>query len=61
MKTIPCSDRVYYRDLSNEEVQAIKNDLSLYHSMFHAADHPCCLKFLGIPFQHSQEKELKLR
>ena len=63
MKTIPCSDRVYYRDLSNEEVQAIKNDLFLYHSMLHTAYHLCCLKFQGIPFsfQHSLEKELKLR
>ena len=63
MKTVPCSDRVYYRDLPDEEVQAIKNDLFLYHSMLQPAYHLCCLKFQGIPFsfQHSLEKELKLR
>ena len=63
MKTIPYSDRVYYRDLSTDEVQAIENDLFLYHSMLQPAYHLCCLKFRGIPFsfQHSLEKELKLR
>ena len=35
MKTITCSDRVYYDELLPEEAQAIRQDILLYHSILH--------------------------
>ncbi len=35
MKTITCSDRVYYDELLHEEAQAIRQDILLYHSILH--------------------------
>ena len=35
MKTITCSDRIYYDELLPEESQAIRQDILLYHSILH--------------------------
>lgn len=37
MKCLCYSNRFYYKDLSSEDVVAIKNDLLLYNSMLHTA------------------------
>ncbi len=62
LKRFSCSVRDFSHDLSNEEVQVLKIDLSFY-SILQTAYHPSYLKSQGIPFsfQHFQEKELKFR
>ena len=35
MKTITCSDRIYYDELLPEEAQAIRQDIQLVHSILH--------------------------
>ena len=37
MKTIACSDRIYYDELLHEEAQAIRQDIQLVHSILHTA------------------------
>lgn len=37
MKCISLSDRVYYKNLNEEFVSALKADMSLYNSMVHKA------------------------
>ena len=63
MKTITCSDRVYYDELLPEEAQAIRQDSLLYHSILHTAYRNLTLKARGIPFtfEESLHKELKRR
>ncbi len=50
MKTITCSNRIYYSELSSEEANALHQDIQLYHAMMHTAYHLLCLKSQGIPF-----------
>ena len=50
MKTITCSDRVYYDELLPEEAQAIRQDIQLVHSILHTAYRYLTLKARGIPF-----------
>ena len=63
MKTITCSDRIYYDELLPEEAQAIRQDIQLYHSILHTAYRYLTLKARGIPFpfEESLQKELKRR
>ena len=63
MKTITCSDRVYYDELLPEEAQAIRQDIQLVHSILHTAYRYLTLKARGIPFpfEESLHKELKRR
>ena len=63
MKTITCSNRIYYSELSSEEANALHQDIQLYHAMMHTAYHLLCLKSQGIPFpfENSLEKEMKRR
>ena len=39
MKTITCSNRIYYSELSSEEANALHQDIQLYHAMMHTAYH----------------------
>ena len=59
MKTITCSNRIYYSELSSEEANALHQDIQLYHAMMHTAYHLLWLKSQGIPFpfENSLEKE----
>ncbi len=47
MKTITCSDRIYYDELLPEEAQAIRQDILLYHSILHTAYRYLTLKARG--------------
>ena len=61
MKTITCSDRIYYDELLPEEAQALRQDILLYHSILHTTYRYLTLKDWGIPlpFEESLQKELK--
>ena len=63
MKTITCSDRIYYDELLPEEAQAIRQDIQLVHSILHTTYRLLTLKARGIPFpfEESLHKELKRR
>ena len=49
MKTITCSDRIYYDELLPEEAQAIRQDIQLVHSILHTTYRYLTLKARGIP------------
>ena len=63
MKTITCSDRIYYDELLPEEAQAIRQDIQLVHSILHTTYRYLTLKARGIPlpFEESLHKEFKRR
>ena len=62
MKTITCSDRIYYDELLPEEAQAIRQDIQLVHSILHTAYRYLTLKpGNSFPFEESLHKELKRR
>ena len=63
MKTITCSDRIYYDELLPEEAQAIRQDIQLVHSILHTTYRLLTLKARGIPFPFEEllHKELKQR
>ena len=50
MKTITCSDRVYYDELLPEEAQAIRQDILLYHLILHATYRYLTLKPGEFPY-----------
>ena len=37
MKTVTLSNRFYYRELNEQDAQAIKNDILLYNQILHKA------------------------
>ena len=60
MKTVTLSNRFYYRELDEQDAQAIKNDILLYNQMLHKAYKYLTLKFQGIPWNfESLQKEIK--
>ena len=60
MKTVTLSNRFYYRELDEQDAQAVKNDILLYHQMLHKAYKWLSLKFQGIPWDfESLQKEMK--
>ena len=60
MKTVTLSNRFYYRELDEQDAQAIKNDILLYNQMLHKAYKYLTLKFQGILWDFdSLQKEMK--
>ena len=60
MKTVTLSNRFYYRELDEQDAQAIKNDILLYNQILHKAYKYLTLKFQGFPWNFdSLQKEMK--
>ena len=51
MKTVTLSNRFYYRELDEQDAQAIKNDILLYNRMIRKAYKLLTLKFQGVPWE----------
>ena len=57
MKTVTLSNRFYYRELDEQDAQAIKNDILLYNQILHKAYKYLTLKFQGIPWDFNRFKK----